>query len=207
MLKQLSIDDLKKSFLPVFFLLLLISLVFSPCLKNEFINWDDDQNIYLNTVFQEKDALKKIWFSFKMPAYLPVTNSLWYLQRSIFGVKGSSAFYFHLVSLFVYLLNALLLYFLMLRFNLAPLLSFFITLFFAIHPWRVETVAWVTEQKSLFSGFFLLLSWHFFISIKSSNPFKELAYWASVIFFLPVNFFQSNPYFIPPYFFPGQLFF
>lgn len=64
------------------------------------------------------------------------------------------------------------------------------TLFFSLHPLRVESVVWVTERRDVLSTFFLLISFIFYFHYKYSTVKKTIfttrnnAYYFSFFFFL-----------------------
>ncbi|MDR0994130.1 MAG: hypothetical protein LBN38_06175 [Verrucomicrobiota bacterium] len=65
---------------------------------------------------------------------------------------------FHFTNIFLHSINAALLFFLFYAVTKKMGLSFFCAAIWAIHPLRVESVAWVSERKDVLSGFFALLS-------------------------------------------------
>jgi tetratricopeptide (TPR) repeat protein len=69
----------------------------------------------------------------------------------------------HLVSLLLHTGNGLLLFLLLERLTGAPWPSAFAAALFALHPLRVESVAWVAERKDLLSGLFALLTLHAYV--------------------------------------------
>jgi Flp pilus assembly protein TadD len=50
-------------------------------------------------------------------------------------------------------------------------------LFFAIHPLRAESVAWVTERRDLTSGFFLLLAVLSYLKAHERHPAVRIGWW------------------------------
>ncbi len=152
----------KKKDLVLLGLVVLISfLVFSKTLSFEFINWDDDINVYKNEVFNQPRSLLNIWFSFRLPSYLPLAYSLFYLQWKLWGREPLM---FHFLSLVLHALNIILIFYFLKRVGMGSLAAFFILLIYSIHPARVESVAWITEQKSLLSGVFMWLSFLAFLN-------------------------------------------
>jgi tetratricopeptide (TPR) repeat protein len=71
---------------------------------------------------------------------------------------GTQAWGYHLTNLLWHLANVLLLYALLVRLTGAPGRSLLAAAFFAIHPMRAESVAWVTERKDVLFVFFFLLA-------------------------------------------------
>jgi len=146
---------------------LITFVVFSPALRNGFVNWDDFETIVENQNFRgfTWTHLRWMFTTFHMGHYQPlswVTFSLDYL------LWGTDAFGYHLTNILLHSTNAVLFYFLSLRLlEIAAAISSVVVrhlaaglsaLVFAIHPLRVESVVWATERRDVLSGFFLLLT-------------------------------------------------
>ncbi|MEW6249871.1 MAG: tetratricopeptide repeat protein [Planctomycetota bacterium] len=159
--------------------------VFSPALRNDFVNWDDADNILWNEHFRGLDAAHLRWMFTTTHAghYQPLswlTLALDYLlAQAAFG-NGLDPRSYHLTNCILHALNAALV-FLLARTILAavavsrrssqaasfaraiasgPLCAAAVlaALLFAWHPLRVESVAWATERRDVLSSFFLLLA-------------------------------------------------
>lgn len=140
-----------------------VALTFLPILGNGFVNWDDDKNITLNHGYRGlgPEQLRWIFTSFLMGHYHPLT---WLTLAVDYLIWGMDPFGFHLTSLLLHVANAVLLYrviseLLSVRGGVAaPWAAAAGTLLYAVHPLRVESVAWVTERRDVLCGFFALLS-------------------------------------------------
>ena len=64
----------------------------------------------------------------------------------------------HLVSVLLHAANAVLLFLVLQRMTGGTWPSALVAALFAIHPLRVESVAWVSERKDVLSGLFFLLT-------------------------------------------------
>ena len=131
-------------------------IAFAPSLQNGFTNWDDDSYVTHNPDIRgfATQNLAKI-FSSSLGYYQPLTMLSYMAEYSIFAVNP---FGYHLFSLLIHCINCLLVFALILALSRNRPVSFFVGLLFAIHPLRVESVAWVAEQKNVLSGLFFLLS-------------------------------------------------
>jgi tetratricopeptide (TPR) repeat protein len=144
-------------------------LAFLPVLLNGFVNWDDktlvDNPNYRGLGLSQ---LRLMFTDFHLGQYQPLSwitlgldHLLWWMDP--FG--------YHLTSLFLHTANAVVLYFIMVR--LISLGSFgvvaprepamraaagFAALIFAIHPLRVEPVAWASARADVVSTLFFLSS-------------------------------------------------
>jgi len=100
-----------------------------------------------------------------MGHWIPVTWLTFSLDHAVWGMD---AFGYHLTNLVLHAANAVLFYLLAARLlrlalpvagdgaiRLGALVA---ALFFAVHPLRVESVAWITERRDVLSGFFYLLT-------------------------------------------------
>jgi tetratricopeptide (TPR) repeat protein len=145
-----------------------IFLVFSPSLRNGFVKWDDDVNFLFNPYYRGLGWTQLRWMftTFHMGPYQPLS---WLTLGLDYRLWGMDARGYHLTSLLIHAANGVLLYFLARRLMIsaaAPeeradpvrydLAAAFAALVFAVHPLRVESVAWVTERRDVLSGFFFL---------------------------------------------------
>src|SRR5262245_54117803 len=146
---------------------LITFVVFSPALRNGFVNWDDFETIVENQNFRgfTWTHLRWMFTTFHMGHYQPLSWVTFGLDYWLWGMKP---FGYHLTNILFHTANAVLFYFLSLRLLeiAAPISSVvvrnlaagFSALFFAVHPLRVESVVWATERRDVLSGFFLLLT-------------------------------------------------
>lgn len=149
-------------------------IAFLPTLQNGFVTWDDDTNFLNNANYRGLGwaQLQWMWTTFHMGHYVPISWMTLGLDYVLWGMNPAG---YHLVSLLLHSANAVLLYFLarrLLRLSGVAsdsgsvgltVSSAFAALFFAIHPLRVESVAWVTERRDVLSLFFYLSSILFYL--------------------------------------------
>ena len=83
----------------------------------------------------------------------PVT---WLSHMADVSVYGMAPTGHHATSLALHCVNVLLLFILLVKMTDAPWRSGLAAALFALHPLRVESVAWVSERKDVLSGFFWL---------------------------------------------------
>ena len=146
-------------------------LVFLPALRNGFVNWDDDKILLENEHFRGFGQPQLHWMAtaYWIGHYHPLTWLSFAVDYRLWGLDEKGAFGFHLTNVIFHCLNAGLFYMLAARL-LSPaapsrrgssnaviyFAAALAALFFAIHPLRVESVAWVTERRDVLSVFFLL---------------------------------------------------
>jgi hypothetical protein len=75
----------------------------------------------------------------------------------------------HLTSLLIHISSGILCLFVFYKITQDLTASFLISLFFSIHPLRVESVAWVSERKDVLCVFFGLLSILFYLEYARKN--------------------------------------
>jgi hypothetical protein len=149
-----------------FALIVVTAAVFAPSLLNGFVDWDDEINITRNVWFRGWSAAHVHWMltNTLMGHYIPVTWISFALDHAIWGMNP---FGYHLANVVLHALNAALVFLIALRLlayatvwpiEARRLAAGIATLFFAWHPLRAESVAWVTERRDVLSGFFFLLS-------------------------------------------------
>jgi tetratricopeptide (TPR) repeat protein len=134
--------------------------VYSPSLDNDFVNWDDDKNFYENEVITTLSGdnfwanTKEIFTTDVIGNYNPLSIWSFAIDKMIYGLDNPGGW--HLTNILLHLLCVILVYRLALLLGLGKWGSLFTTLLFALHPMRVESVAWVTERKDVLYGVFYL---------------------------------------------------
>ena len=157
------------------------SVFFLPVLDNEFLDWDDAANIIDNPYYRGLGWSQIHWMftTFYMSLYRPLT---WVTLGLDYSLWGLNPFGYHLTSLIFHAINALLFYFISLRLlrfaqtgslvdeiplRLAAATA---TLFFSLHPLRVEPVAWVSARNDLVAALFVLLTvWAYLRAVGTGN--------------------------------------
>jgi protein O-mannosyl-transferase len=137
-----------KILLPLLIALPLIFIVFSPILDNEFTNWDDPGYIIENAMIRHLDgaSLHKMFTQYSLGNYTPIHFLAIAIQYQFFQDKPGG---YHATSLLIYLLSCGLIYFFLYQLSGKRSTALIATLLFSLHPLRVESVAWVAEQKDL----------------------------------------------------------
>jgi len=128
--------------------------VYAPALHGDWL-WDDVVEVSRNPILREPaGALTRIWFAPRGADYLPLKTTV---QWAEWHLWGDNRLGYHLMSLALHLLSALLFWRLLRQLfelgggppgALGPWLG---GLVFAIHPLAVESVAWITELKNTLS--------------------------------------------------------
>lgn len=133
--------------------------VFSGAVAADFVLYDDPLYVTQNPVVQRGLSFETVRWAFTDTAttsnWHPLTWLSHLLDVELFGLSPAGH---HLTSVLLHASNALLLALLVGRITGSVGWSTLGALLFAVHPLRVESVAWVSERKDVLSGFFLLLT-------------------------------------------------
>jgi protein O-mannosyl-transferase len=158
--------------------LLVTTVAFLPALDGQFLNWDDSTLFTKNLEYRGLGPTHLRWmFTTTLSGhYVPIT---WITLGFNYVLGGMNPWGYHLLAILLHTLNAGLFYLVALRLLGAALgpetraagarsvgvdLSTVRTgaavaaLVFAIHPQRVESVAWITDRGTLVSGALYLLA-------------------------------------------------
>lgn len=136
-------------------ILALVGLAFAPCLQNNFTNWDDNLYVTGNSVVSALTwaNLKKTFTSFFVTHFQPLTILTYSLEHHFFKLDP---FFYHLTNLILHLLNTLLVFWLVYLAGGSLAVGGITALFFGIHPLQTETVAWISQRKTLLYACFYL---------------------------------------------------
>jgi tetratricopeptide (TPR) repeat protein len=140
------------------FLAAIIWAVFGQALGHEFVNYDDDVYVYENPEVVGGLTLHGIARAFiHVHAFNwhPLTWVSHMLDCQLYGLNPGGH---HLTNILLHTVTAILLFLVMRRMTGALWRSAFVAMVFAIHPLRVESVAWVAERKDVLSGLFFMLT-------------------------------------------------
>lgn len=130
-------------------------VVFLPALDNGFVRWDDGVYVLDNHWIRALKPENIRWMVTTSHAALwqPLT---WLSFALDYRLWGLDPYFYHLENVVLHAVVAALFYVLCLRWLKSALAAALAALFFAVHPLRVESVAWVTERKDVLSGAFWL---------------------------------------------------
>jgi tetratricopeptide (TPR) repeat protein len=162
--------------------LLVTALVYLPSLGSGFVGYDDPQQVYENHIVTgglHFRAVRQSFTSFVMAHYQPLVTLSFALEYSL---VGPSPTLYHVDNLLLHLVNVLLLYLLLLRILRSRAGAILIAAAFALHPMRVESVAWITERKDVLGGLFYLSSFLLYVLYRRGRSRWHLA--ASILLFL-----------------------
>ncbi|MBP8725486.1 MAG: glycosyltransferase family 39 protein [Saprospiraceae bacterium] len=153
-------------------LLLATFAIFSPSLKCDFVNWDDDRNVYENPMVKNFDV-KGIFTQNVIGNYNPLSILSFALEYKLFGMDPMVM---HLNNILLHLLCVLFCALIFERLGLIFPFSMLGVALFAWHPLRVESVSWITERKDVLYGvFFLACLWLYVLNLEKPNTKRGIA--------------------------------
>ena len=149
---------LRRDVLVCLFLIITTFAVYWQVRNHDFINLDDyfyvTENAHIQTGLSRKGI---VWAftAFHAGLWIPLT---WLSLMLDFELYGLNAGGYHLTNLLFHIANTLLLFLVLNKMTRQLWRSAFVAALFALHPLRVESVAWVTERKDVLSIFFWMLT-------------------------------------------------
>lgn len=157
-------------------------LVFLPALANDFVNWDDDVNFLENPDYRGLGFEQLSWGagSFLLGHYHPLT---WFTLSFDYALWGMNPAGYHLTNALLHSLGAALVFLLfrdwlgLVRKEDSESIAWAAAigaLLFALHPLRVESVAWASERRDVLSGVFVVATLLFYTRRKTG--------WALILF-------------------------
>ncbi len=137
-----------------FIIWLLVILVFSQTLSADYVDFDEPRVILNNALIRSPLSLanlKLIFTTFPANLYTPLSKAAFWLEYNLFGFQSGIS---HLISLILHLLAATLCFLFLEELLGCRRSALFASLFWALHPFQVESVAWVLERSNLMYGLF-----------------------------------------------------
>jgi len=140
-------------------LALAVVVVFGQTVRHDFINFDDGLYVYENPSVQHGLTGETVTWSlttFHASNWHPLTWLSHALDCQLYGTQHPGGH--HLTNVVLHAAVAILLLLVLWRMTGSLWPSAFVAAVFAVHPLRVESVAWVAERKDLLSGLFFMLT-------------------------------------------------
>jgi len=139
-------------------LAVLVWIAFGQAIHYGFVNFDDDVYVYKN-----EHVTGGVTRSGAEWAFTHVHSSNWHpltwlshmLDCQFYGLNAGGH---HFTSILIHAMTCVLLFLLLRQITGFLWRSAFVAAVFAVHPLRVESVAWVAERKDVLSGLFFVLT-------------------------------------------------
>jgi protein O-mannosyl-transferase len=164
------------------FLLLAVLTVFGQTVNHGFLNHDD--HLYVSGNLEITQAPVEVgvlgaFLSTRAANWHPLTWLSHILDYQVYGLRAGGH---HLSSVLLHAAAAIVLFLVLHQMTGDLWPSAFVATVFAIHPLRVESVAWVAERKDVLSGlFFMLTLWAYLGYVR--RPFSWLRYLVVIVLF------------------------
>ena len=140
------------------FLIAITWLVFGETLRHPSINFDDPQYVFGNPQINTGLTVGGVLWVFRHSHawnWHPLTSISHMLDCQLFGLNAGGH---HFTSVLLHTIAVILLFLVLEKMTGALWRSAFVAAVFAIHPLRVESVAWIAERKDVLSGVFFMLT-------------------------------------------------
>lgn len=146
----------KRSWLVCLGLAVLIAAVYWPVRHFAFLVYDDQQYVAVNSHVQQGlnlHEMARMFYTVNCNNWHPLTMISHMLDWQLFGANPGMH---HLTNVLIHILNSIVLLFAAYRMTGAFARSAILAALFALHPLRVESVAWIAERKDVLCTFFFL---------------------------------------------------
>ena len=117
------------------------------------------------TLMTSAQAVSPTFFTnFYFAGYIPLTLLAYAIQHALWGLDPTG---YHIFNILLHALGGILVFYLIRRLHGSTVVALIASILFIAHPVQVESVAWISELKSVLSMFFYLLG--FLVHIRSSE--------------------------------------
>jgi tetratricopeptide (TPR) repeat protein len=155
-------------------------LVFWPATRLPYLDLDDDVYATGNRFVANgltAEGVKTALTTFTAFNWHPATWLSLMLDTELFGMGPGGH---HAVNLALHAANAALLFLVLARLTGAAARACLVALLFAVHPLRVESVAWISERKDVLAGLFFLLTLAAYARFTRAESGRRLWYAAAL---------------------------
>ena len=159
-------------------LLVAVCLVYRQTIRYQFIDYDDPAYVTENAEVADGLTLQGIAWAFThvhSSNWHPLTWISHMLDCQYYGLWAGGH---HLTNVLLHAATTVLLFLVLLQATGRLWPSALAAALFALHPLRVESVAWVAERKDVLSGLFFMLTLWAYVRY-ARRPFSRPATWPS----------------------------
>lgn len=171
-------------------LFLVTLLLYLPTCNHGFINYDDKDYVTENPhvlVGLNPANVQWAFTTFHASNWHPLT---WISHMCDVSWWGLNARCHHAVNALLHALNSGLTFVLARRLLKSDWMALFLAALFAVHPLRVESVAWISERKDLLAGLFgllTLLAYVYYASVPAGHNTKSKWYYSLAFLFFTLG--------------------
>jgi tetratricopeptide (TPR) repeat protein len=170
-------------------------IVYWNSLGNGFVKWDDDKYVSSNEDIRQLDgaSVLKYFTTYYLKMYQPLAMISYACD---YRIGKLNALTYHCTNCILHLLNAVLVFYLILLLTKQTGIAAICALFFSIHPLHVESVAWISERKDLLYSLFYLGSLIAYVFYRKKNDNLKF-YFLTILFYLLSLFSKSAAVTLP----------
>src|SRR5437899_2990915 len=158
------------------FLIAITWFVFGQTVRYDFVNYDDDTYVYANPLISSGLTIPGAIYAFSgkhSGNWHPLTTLSHMLDCQLWGSHAGGH---HFTNIVLHATAVVLLFLVLLQMTGALWRSAFVAAVFAIHPLRVESVAWISERKDVLSAVFFMLTLGLYVRyVRHSSVGRYLA--------------------------------
>ena len=135
-----------------------IVAIYAQTATHAYVAYDDDRYVYQNHWVKAGLTPSNIAWAFTTFFYAnwhPLTWLSYMLDFSLWGENPGAQ---HVENLAIHIASTILLFYVLTRMTRRPWRAAVVAASFAVHPLRVESVAWISERKDVLSTFFDMLT-------------------------------------------------
>lgn len=139
-------------------LVVAVLAVYWPVAGYDFVSYDDPTDVIANPLIRAGLTADGVVRAFSAPYggfWIPVTWVSYMVDVEFFGMAPGG---FHVTNLLIHAANGVLVLLVLWTITGALWRSLLVAALFALHPLRVESVAWIAQRKDVLSAFFFLLA-------------------------------------------------
>jgi len=139
-------------------IVVLVWIVFGQTLGHDFVNYDDKTYVYGNSLVEDGlswHGLARAFVDTQTNNWHPLTIISHMIDCQVYGLKPGGH---HFTNVLLHSVAAVLLLLLLRDVTGHFWRAAFVAAIFAIHPLRVESVAWIAERKDVLSAVFFFLT-------------------------------------------------
>ena len=158
-------------------------IAFGQTLHHEFVNYDDGSYVYANPRITSGLTLGNVAWAFthfRAGNWQPLTAISHMLDCQLYGVRPWGH---HLSNILLHAASVIFLFLALWRLTDNLWASAFVATLFAVHPLRVEPVAWVSGRGDILSGLFFMLTLWAYARYARSERFSPGRYMTVLVFF------------------------
>jgi len=178
-------------------LVFIIFLTFFPVIEADYLAYDEQTEILAGPLINQPINLNALWQIFSSVEkganqYTPLSVASFWLEFNLFGQNSAVS---HLINLLLHCFAAVAVYCLLLQLLEKASMAWFAAALWAVHPFQVQSVAWVLERRNLLYGMFLFAS--FAVYALSNQNKKKLLVHVATIFMLLSGLAKTLAFFAP----------